>query len=105
MEKFDPKEKPAAPALAPEVEEFEQVLADIKKNESAMFSNHGGRVELSGKLEEAAKTLAEHDAAFKEVLVETFKEYVEHGLDSHSGERWMDKVFIEAFTKYQDAHH
>ena len=105
MENFDSKEKPAAPALPPEVEEYQQLVADIKKNESGMFSDHSGRMELSGKLEEAAKKLAEHDTAFKEVLVETFRKYVEQGLSSHSGERWMDKVFIEAFSKYQGIHH
>ena len=105
MENFESQEKPAAPALPPEIAEYQQLIAEIKKNESGMFSDRSGRMELSGKLEEAAKKLAEHDTAFKEVLVETFREYVEKGLSSHSGENWMDRVFVEAFSKYQGTHH
>lgn len=103
MEKFEPK-KQEGPATSPEVEEYQKLIADIRKNESGFFSSHSGREELSGKLEQAAKKLAEHDSVFKEVLVSTFKEFVERKLDSGSGEHWMDKVFTEAFTKYQEHH-
>lgn len=87
MENFEQKGKSAAAILPPEVAEYQQLIADIKKNESGMFANHSGRMELSGKHEEAAKKLAEHDSAFKETLVKTFREYVERGLSLHSGER------------------
>ena len=101
MENFDPKNKKEEAAVSPEVEEYQKLIDEIKKNESSVFSSHAGREELSKKLEQAAKQLAEHDIAFKDALVGTFKEHVEHRLSDDSDERWMDKVFISAFSKYQ----